>query len=228
MTSNSHYTPHCQRISIHQHYEYLATSGLMCDLGACLEDMLLNDARFIHPLAEHRRSAKLPRRPSPSTPNVHTCLCLTQLRTSNCHYVSHRHGLQKDMLLNDAKYIYPLVEHGWPAKLSRCPSSVVRRPMPLHTHIQLVPTIFRPDTAKWRKQGQGLRQHGTLQRSLSSMQTNAHKNVVLYTSTSSTQEGSHVSKMSFPSCYTAHALMCSCLNRPLFNRTLFNTGQDLE
>ena len=122
--------------------------------------MLLNDARFIHPLVEHRRSTKLPRCPSPSTPHVRMCICLTQLRTSNCHYVSHRHGLQEDMLLNDAKYIYPLVEHGWPAKLSRCPSSVARRPMPLHTHIQLVPTIFRPDTAKWRKQGQGLRQHG--------------------------------------------------------------------
>ena len=162
--------------------------------------MLLNDARFIHPLVEHRRSTKLPRCPSPSTPHVRMCLCLTQLRTSNCHYVSHRQGLQEDMLLNDAKYIYPLVEHGWPAKLSRCPSSVVRRPMPLHTHIQLVPTIFRPDTAKWRKQGQGLRQHGTLQRSLSSMQTNAHKNVVLYTSTSSTQEGSWVSRCPYSMC----------------------------
>ena len=134
----------------------------------------------------------------------------------------------EDMLLNDTKYIYPLVEHRWAAEFPRCPSSVVRRPMPLNTHIQLVPTIFRPDTAKWRNQGQGSRQYGTLQRSLSSMQTNAHKNEVLYTSTSSTQEGSQVSKMSFPSCYTAHALMCSCLNRPLFNRTLFNTAHDLK
>ena len=168
-TSNCHYVSHRQ--------------GLQ-------EDMLLNDAKYIHPLVEHRWAAKFPRCPSPSTPHVRMCLCLTQLRTSNCHYVSHRQGLQEDMLLNDAKYIHPLAEHRWAAKFPRCPSSVVRRPVPLHTHIQLVPTIFRPDTAKWRNQGQGLRQHGTLQRSLSSMQTNAHKNVVLYTSTSSTQEGS--------------------------------------
>ena len=119
--------------------------------------------------------------------------------------------LEEDMLLNDARFIHPLVEHGWTAKFSRCPSSVVRRPMPLHTHIQLVPTIFRPDTAKWRKQGQGLRQHGTLQRSLSSMQTNAHKNVVLYTSTCSTQEGSQVFKMFFPSCSTKHWSLCAHL-----------------